>query len=151
MGGGFARDIGKNWPRGDEIPYWTSHGPAGWSRRFIPDRLYQAADPSHAAGDADALGLAGHPATERGIQFRAKRDGWEARRRNGRGGGNKYRAASLPADAREALIAQQIGGVVITPAERPAPPRPEDTAALQRIGPAGACLIVGGFGAGCRI
>lgn len=51
------------------------------------------------ARELATLKLPGLPTTERGIQLLAERQGWEAVRREGRGGGRLYAVADLPEDA----------------------------------------------------
>lgn len=50
--------------------------------------------------------LDGLPATERGIQLRADREGWRSRERTGKGGGREYHVSALPEAARTALYLQ---------------------------------------------
>lgn len=106
-----------------------------------------------------ALALPGLPNSERGVQLRARREGWTDaarqwpldetgtwRRRKGRGGGIEYSAAVLPAEARLRLemapaIANIIGGradehpasaSVAEEGTRPAEPLPPERAELWR-------------------
>ena len=99
-----------------------------------------------------ALGLPGLPNTERGVQLRARREGWADparqwpldergtwRRRRGRGGGIEFSPAVLPPEARLRLemapaIAAITGGQAVGSAHEPAvdaepvgidPPSPE--------------------------
>lgn len=64
----------------------------------LHDRWYSA---------AELAGLAGLPSTPQNITSRAKREGWEARSRSGRGGGNEYAFASLPPVAQAALLLRE--------------------------------------------
>lgn len=54
----------------------------------------------------ELAGLPGLPNTERAVQLRAARDAWEARKRQGRGGGQEYSYLSLPAETRQHLSDQ---------------------------------------------
>ena len=53
---------------------------------------------------SELVGLPGLPLTDRAIQIRAKREGWEHRPRQGRGGGKEYAIHSLPAETQAFLI-----------------------------------------------
>lgn len=57
--------------------------------------------------------LPGLPASQRGIQFAAEREGWQTRARQGRGGGVEYALESLPAAARAAYVGKHIEAVEI--------------------------------------
>ncbi|MGD1939867.1 MAG: DNA-binding protein [Leptolyngbyaceae cyanobacterium] len=48
-------------------------------------------------------GKPGIPSTRRNISEMAKREGWKARKRSGRGGGWEYHVSSLPAETQKAL------------------------------------------------
>ena len=52
---------------------------------------------------AELSGKAGLPGTVAGIIKRANRDGWQSRKRAGRGGGNEYHIDSLPPETQRAL------------------------------------------------
>lgn len=67
----------------------------------------------------ELAGLPGMPGTARAIQLRAKREGWEARKRAGRGGGLEYNLTSLPAETREALLNQTIANLPETACDLP--------------------------------
>jgi putative transposase len=49
------------------------------------------------------------PSTVQGVNLRAKREGWEAQLRLGRGGGQEYNFAMLPAETQAALLARLVG------------------------------------------
>lgn len=55
----------------------------------------------------ELAGLPGVPATHSAVVRRAKRDGWDFRQRQGRGGGREYAFASLPIETQAALLKQQ--------------------------------------------
>lgn len=65
------------------------------------------------AAEIAAEKLPGLPASQRGIQFAAMRGGWQARPRQGRGGGTEYALESLPAEARAAYVGKHIEAVEI--------------------------------------
>lgn len=50
--------------------------------------------------------LPGIPSTVQGLSKMASREGWEGRKRQGRGGGHEYHLTSLPTEARRALEAR---------------------------------------------
>lgn len=56
----------------------------------------------------DLAGLPGLPGTVQGINLRAKREGWEAQLRLGRGGGREYSFDVLPLETQTALIARLV-------------------------------------------
>ena len=56
----------------------------------------------------DLAGLAGMPGTVQGVNLRAKREGWEAQLRLGRGGGQEYSFAVLPPETQAALLAASV-------------------------------------------
>ena len=58
-----------------------------------------------AAAEIAALNLPGLPETAQGVNKAARLNGWKARPRSGRGGGNEYETAALPLAARVALSA----------------------------------------------
>lgn len=75
----------------------------------------------YSAAELAALKLPGLPATERGNQLLAKREGWASRKRAGRGGGREYALDALPIGARDCLrarVARQLlaTGPVVAPA-----------------------------------
>jgi putative transposase len=53
---------------------------------------------------AELAGVPGLPGTPQNVTARAKREGWQARPRIGRGGGNEYAFSSLPAVAQAAIL-----------------------------------------------
>ncbi|UFZ05475.1 DDE-type integrase/transposase/recombinase [Bradyrhizobium ontarionense] len=57
--------------------------------------------------------LPGLPAAERAIKRAAAKGGWQARSRQGRGGGLEYALDSLPAEARAAYVGRHIDAVEI--------------------------------------
>lgn len=57
---------------------------------------------------SELAGLPGLPGTDRAIQIRGKRDGWQSRARKARGGGREYHISSLPEQTRAHLAAQHI-------------------------------------------
>ncbi|MFG1250270.1 DNA-binding protein [Xanthobacter flavus] len=59
---------------------------------------------------AELAGLPGLPGSARGVQIRAKRAGWKARPRKGRGGGFEYHAEALAVEARVALGIELVNG-----------------------------------------
>jgi hypothetical protein len=71
---------------------------------------------------SELAGLPGLPSTDRAIQIRAKREGWEHRPRQGRGGGKEYAIHSLPVETQQALapvaIEQPPTSSIITAADR---------------------------------
>lgn len=54
------------------------------------------------------------PTTERGIQLRADREGWQSRERAGKGGGREYHVSALPEAARLVLAREQVAQAVET-------------------------------------
>lgn len=64
----------------------------------------------------ELAGLPGMPKTVQGVNLRAKQQGWECQLRLGRGGGQEYRFAALPAETQAALLA---GGSKDTPEQDP--------------------------------
>lgn len=67
----------------------------------------------------ELAGLPGLPGTHSAIVRKAKREGWEGRRRKGRGGGREYKFDSLPVEAQARLLKEQA----------PEPKRPSKPAA----------------------
>ena len=68
----------------------------------------------------ELAGLPDMPGTPQNVTAKAKREGWESRKRDGRGGGREYSLGSLPLPTQAALLKQ----------ESPAPiARPKSTAA----------------------
>ncbi len=70
-------------------------------------------------GSVELAGLPGLPGTERGIRKKADTENWQWRKREGRGGGREYALASLPADAREALLASMVKNTSPTALDNP--------------------------------
>jgi len=64
----------------------------------------------------EVAGLAGMPGTVQAVNMRARREGWQGRKREGRGGGNEYHIDSLPEATRYALTPEPAA----TPAPKPA-------------------------------
>lgn len=56
---------------------------------------------------AELTALPGLPATDRAVQLRARREGWQWRTRAGRGGGREYHISALPEPARVELVRRQ--------------------------------------------
>lgn len=56
----------------------------------------------------ELAGLPGLPGTVQGVNQRAKREGWEAQLRMGRGGGQEYSFAVLPSETQAALLAASV-------------------------------------------
>lgn len=54
------------------------------------------------------VGLPGMPTTVQGVNARAKREGWEAQLRLGRGGGQEYSFAVLPQETQTALLMREV-------------------------------------------
>mgnify|MGYP001809805689 CR=1 FL=1 len=59
---------------------------------------------------AELAGLPGLPGSARGVQLRAKREGWKSRPRKGRGGGSEYHLDVLTVEARVALGIERMHG-----------------------------------------
>jgi len=78
----------------------------------------------------ELAGLPGMPATHSAVVRRAKRDGWESRRRQGRGGGREYHIGCLPAETRAALMLRQPQTSDTTP--EPPARRPRETFTYDR-------------------
>ena len=69
---------------------------------------------------AELAGLDGLPGTQQAVGARAKKECWEARKRQGRGGGKEYAFSSLPQVTQDALLQQAVtsgSGVEQTQAE----------------------------------
>lgn len=54
------------------------------------------------------VGLPGMPTTVQGVNARARREGWEAQLRLGRGGGQEYSFAVLPQETQTALLMREV-------------------------------------------
>ncbi|NWA40763.1 transposase [Pseudomonas reactans] len=80
----------------------------------------------------DLAGLPGLPGTVQGINLRAKREGWEAQLRLGRGGGREYSFDVLPVETQTALIARLVQQG--QPAEQAQPTVPHTLISPQRDG-----------------
>lgn len=57
---------------------------------------------------AELAGLAGQPGTRRGVSLKADKEGWNSRKRQGRGGGKEYPFASLPQATQDALLERAL-------------------------------------------
>ncbi|WP_312929876.1 Mu transposase C-terminal domain-containing protein [Stutzerimonas nitrititolerans] len=79
----------------------------------------------------ELAGLPGMPGTERAIQIRAKRDGWEGQRRLG-SKAIEYSFDVLPTEAQAALVARLVQQE--QPAEAPQPTAPHTLISPQRDG-----------------
>ena len=71
------------------------------------------------ASELAGLALPGLPKTEHAFQIAAKREGWQWRRRSGRGGGWEYHASSLPKTARDALAERMLADGSMTSQTQP--------------------------------
>ena len=80
----------------------------------------------------ELVGLPGLPASVSGLIRLAKREGWEAQLRLGRGGGREYSFAMLPAETQAALVARMVQAE--QPAEAPKPTAPHTLISPQRDG-----------------
>ncbi len=60
----------------------------------------------------ELTGLPGMSNTDRAIQMRAKREAWQSRPRQGRGGGREYHLSSLPPETRLELTKQEISTAI---------------------------------------
>ncbi len=56
----------------------------------------------------ELAGLPGLPGTVQGVSLRAKREGWEAQLRLGRGGAQEYSFSVLPSETQAALLATSV-------------------------------------------
>lgn len=65
----------------------------------------------------ELAGLQGLPGTQQNVTAKAKREGWESRKRSGQGGGREYAFSSLPVETQAALLKQQAPEP--TPVPRP--------------------------------
>ncbi|OWV30166.1 transposase domain-containing protein [Halomonas campaniensis] len=63
----------------------------------------------------ELAGLPGMPDTHSAVVRRAKRDGWQERKRTGKGGGKEYSLNSLPLETQTALLKQQAPAPVTRP------------------------------------
>ena len=68
----------------------------------------------------ELAGLPGLPGTEQGVNYRAKRENWQARKRAGRGGGQEYYRVSLPEATWEHLLSLEVAALLPPPV--PSPP-----------------------------
>ncbi|MDB1109742.1 DNA-binding protein [Pseudomonas extremaustralis] len=64
------------------------------------------------------VGLPGMPTTVQGVNARAKREGWEAQLRLGRGGGQEYSFAVLPKETQTALLMREVAQQEPAPAQQ---------------------------------
>jgi putative transposase len=81
---------------------------------------------AYTAGElAAALGV-----TDRAVQMRARREGWQARRRPGRGGGNEWLVVSMPEGTALAVrMAEErtaVAAAATSPSTLPGAPAPLD-------------------------
>ncbi len=81
---------------------------------------------AYTAGElAAALGV-----TDRAVQMRARREGWQARRRPGRGGGNEWLVVSMPEGTALAVrMAEERTAVAAAASDNPATPSVPSTTA----------------------
>jgi len=99
-------------------------------RRRMIQHAYE--DVWKSAKEWAGLGLPGVPASDRGIQKKAKREAWPSRKRAGSGGGLEYPLSALPAAAIAAYRLKHEPAREITPvAPAPAAPAPADVTAWQ--------------------
>ena len=92
--------------------------------------------------------LSGLPTTERRIREKAKKENWQCRKRQGRGGGMEYAVSSLPQPIQQAITAKQTADLLAqarqpetsSPATLPAPQEAQlplslesQTAALNQL------------------
>jgi len=79
----------------------------------------------YSAAELAAMKVPGMPGTIQGIGIRAKNEGWNTRRRAGRGGGNEFALASLPQAAqdfiRTAAARELLASLPVPAAQRKAP------------------------------
>lgn len=62
----------------------------------------------------ELTGLPGLPGSIKGVIDRAKREGWQSRKRSGRGGGLEYHISSLPAETQSSLLDAAIAQLTET-------------------------------------
>lgn len=69
--------------------------------------------------DLEKLSLPGLPKSRKGLEKRAKRDGWVSNVREKSGGGREYSVSSLPKSARDALLRREaaVSAPLPVPAE----------------------------------
>ena len=67
---------------------------------------------------AELAGLVGVPKYVRGITLTAKRNGWESRKRSGRGGGYEYHLSSLPVETQTVLVKKSLPETIPVKVER---------------------------------
>jgi putative transposase len=67
----------------------------------------------------ELAGLPGLPSTERAVQIRAAREGWQHRPRAARGGGREYPLAVLPAETQRHLRALDLQDAAVRAGETP--------------------------------
>jgi hypothetical protein len=68
---------------------------------------------------AELAGLEGVPTSKFGIVKKAKRENWQSRQRQGRGGGLEYHISSLPLETRRALALKQTNEEIKTISAEP--------------------------------
>ena len=82
----------------------------------------------------ELAGLPGLPDSVQGVNLRAKREGWEAQLRLGRGGGREYSFAALPPQAQAALLARLVGqDEPVAPAAMAPESAPRDAVPASRL------------------
>ena len=92
------------------------------------------------ARELAGIELPGVPSTESAILRKAKKERWQSRKREGKGGGREYGIESLPAEARMAIIEKRTdmskpdpgGAPVKKNDERKSDIRPSQTLAARR-------------------
>jgi len=60
----------------------------------------------------ELAGMPGMPKSKRATQMKAKRESWQSRPRQGRGGGREYHISSLPLETRLELSKQEVAGAI---------------------------------------
>lgn len=68
----------------------------------------------------ELMGCAGLPRTRRAILYRAKNENWQARERQGRGGGLEYHISSLPKETQQALAIRNTNETIKQLENKPA-------------------------------
>lgn len=69
---------------------------------------------------AELIGLPGLPSTKFGLVKKAKRENWQARERQGRGGGLEYHISSLPKETQQALAIRNTNETIKSLEKEPA-------------------------------
>lgn len=80
----------------------------------------------------ELIDLPGLPGTVQGIHLRAKRDGWENRKRCGRGGGQEYAFSSLPIESQAALL-KKLGSSTTAKASKIKPEKATKTTGREEL------------------